>query len=46
MSRIQLIAKEPSKVNSIFLPMKKEILGYSLVGRSVNYITLDFGYRN
>ena len=45
-SRIQHIAKEPCKLNSIFLPMKKEILGYSLVGKTVNYTTLNIGYQN
>ena len=45
-SRIQYIAKEPSKLNSIFLPVKKELLGYSLVGGTVNYKTLNFGYQN
>ena len=41
---MQHIAKEPSKLNSIFLPMEKEILGYSLVAGTVNYITLGFVY--
>ena len=45
-SRIQHISKEASKLNSIFSLMKKKNLGYSLVGGTVNNITLDFGYQN
>ena len=44
--KIHQIAKKPSKPNSICLPMKKEISGYSLVAGTLNYIIFDFGYQN
>ena len=44
-SKLQHVAKESSKLNSIFLPLKKEILGCPFEG-TLSYVTLDLGYQN